>query len=165
VTGKTLILIGHRGVGKTTLGANLSLDLGITHIDTDFLIQDRFEGLPLRQIFLTLGEIAFRAEETKIINSLIPLSAKIISIGGGALEDRQNRIHLQTIGTCCWIKESFEEAYRRFMQNPIPLMKEEEISAKLMKRHSCFKNLASYSLLKAPFEEMLKQLKDIYIEL
>lgn len=101
-----LILCGLKNAGKTTFGKKLSELLDKPFIDTDRLL-----GNP-RELYLHLGEKAFRKKEKEIIQDL-QVDNHIIALGGGALLLEENRRHLRTLGTIVYIHLEKEEWQKR----------------------------------------------------
>ena len=62
---KSIVLVGHMGSGKSTIGKNLSKKLGIDFIDSDKEIELR-EKIKISNIFSLHGEKYFRNLEEKI---------------------------------------------------------------------------------------------------
>ena len=55
---KSIILIGYMGSGKTTVGHQLALPLGVTFYDLDWYIEMRYHRT-VAQIFAEKGESGF----------------------------------------------------------------------------------------------------------
>ena len=79
----TIVFIGFRGSGKTTLGRWLAEELGVDFIDTDVLVLERlgFESVTLA--WEAVGEIGWREAEASVIPPLLQKEA-VIAFGGGA---------------------------------------------------------------------------------
>jgi len=58
--------MGPPGSGKSTVGKYLARETGFKLIDTDRLIEEE-EGRSISEIFLTDGEVGFRAIEKRIV--------------------------------------------------------------------------------------------------
>lgn len=78
----TVALIGAPASGKSTVGHLLAQHLGVEFVDVDAVIERR-EGRPIRDIFGTDGESAFRALEHAVTLELLA-GPGVISLGGGA---------------------------------------------------------------------------------
>jgi len=85
-----IALTGLMGSGKSTVGKFLASQLRKKFIDTDLLIENK-EGLSVSQIFETKGEKYFREAETNIINEICAKDDQVISLGGGAVVNAENR--------------------------------------------------------------------------
>lgn len=93
---KNIVLIGFMGVGKTTIGKKLSEILYRDFIDIDQEIE-KMHGMPVSQIFKSMGEQAFRQMEKEYITNLCTSTRlKIISLGGGSfLQEEIKRVCLE----------------------------------------------------------------------
>lgn len=92
-----IVLIGFRGVGKSTVGQLLADELGVEFIDTDNVIQQRC-GMSISDFFLKKTESVFRLVESDIITELSKLDAKVIATGGGAVLKHKNIKNLKRRG-------------------------------------------------------------------
>jgi len=86
----TVVLIGYRGSGKTTVGRLLAARTGRRFVDCDEMIVARY-GKSIREIFAGGGEEAFRKLESAAIAELAGKSDHIIAVGGGAILRKENR--------------------------------------------------------------------------
>lgn len=80
---KSIVFIGFMGVGKTAIGECVAKKLARDFIDVDKEIEKEF-NMPVREIFNSMGEKAFREKEKSMIQELCQQERKIISLGGGA---------------------------------------------------------------------------------
>ena len=64
-----IFLIGYMGAGKTTLGKAFSRELGLTFIDLDWYIEERFHKT-VQQLFSERGEQGFRELEQKMLHEI-----------------------------------------------------------------------------------------------
>lgn len=108
----TVVLIGMRGVGKTSIARPLAERLGVEWRDTDQEIEAR-SGLSVREIFETRGEASFRAAETTVLGELLDAKPKVLSVGGGAVVRAENRKLLRNRAHCIWLTAPLEELVRR----------------------------------------------------
>ena len=77
-------------VGKTSVGAELSALTGWPLIDSDDVIVAK-AGKPIARVFEDDGEAALRELERSVFQDLCTGSGKIISCGGGAFVQSENR--------------------------------------------------------------------------
>jgi shikimate kinase len=89
-----LILVGFSCSGKTTLGRNVARRLRLTFVDTDRFIEE-MTGRSIPQIFREDGEPAFRAVEREAIDRIMQQRNQVVSTGGGAFVDPDNRQRLR----------------------------------------------------------------------
>tara|TARA_Y100000590_G_scaffold419936_1_gene522138 strand:+ start:394 stop:957 length:564 start_codon:yes stop_codon:yes gene_type:complete len=95
---KNIAIIGHMGSGKSTIGKLLSKSFNFQHIDSDKKIID-YTGKSINTIFEENGEGYFREIESKILLKLIDKKNIILSLGGGAIlnKDVRNSLKKQSI--------------------------------------------------------------------
>lgn len=133
-----IILIGMPASGKTTIGNLLSEKLpDYTLIDTDSLIE-KTQGLSITDIFKQFSEDYFRKLEYETIQMVCSGDKKIISIGGGAFENPNNRITLLKFGLVFYLKSDLDILYYRISEDKTrPLLQAEnpkQILEKLLKK-------------------------------
>lgn len=86
-----LVLVGLMGVGKTTVGRRVAAELGWPLVDSDQVIEAR-TGRPVREIWLTDGEPAFRALEAEALReALRRAEPTVIAAAGGVVLSADNR--------------------------------------------------------------------------
>ena len=97
-----LALIGFMGAGKTTVGTLLAKQRGLTFIDTDQKIEEE-TGLSISEIFAQHGEKYFRNLEKKIIARYCQTTNSVVSLGGGAILDPDNRKIIRSMSQVVWL--------------------------------------------------------------
>jgi shikimate kinase len=134
-----IILIGMMGCGKTTVAKELAKQLkNYKYIDIDEEIEKSTQK-KISELFLRHGEPFFRMLETKKIKFVCKNDNKIISVGGGAFENEENRKILQKNSIVIYLKASPQEIYNRIKnETHRPLLKKnfsiEKISTIIDKR-------------------------------
>lgn len=114
----SVVLIGYRGSGKTTIGKRLADRLWQPFVDTDELIV-RKAGKSIREIFEQQGEAAFRDLESTVVRDTLMLQEHVISLGGGALLREENRAALKASGhKVVYLKCEPAELYKRITADP-----------------------------------------------
>jgi shikimate kinase len=93
----SIVLIGYRGSGKTTVGSKLANRLWQELVDTDQLIVKK-AGKSIAEIFEQDGEQRFRDLETEVVKEVAKLQDVVISLGGGAVVREENRQALKEAG-------------------------------------------------------------------
>jgi shikimate kinase len=91
----SIVLIGYRGSGKTTVGRRLAERLWQSFVDVDDLIVQR-AGRNIRDIFAESGEDGFRELESLALADALGRVDHVVALGGGALVREQNRVHFQS---------------------------------------------------------------------
>lgn len=77
-----LYLLGFMASGKSFLGKKLALDLGLSFVDLDDLIEEK-EACSIAMIFEKKGEAYFRALEQECLHETALLENHLIALGGG----------------------------------------------------------------------------------
>lgn len=115
--GQGLVLLGGSGAGKTTLGQDLALRLGLPFHDLDAVIEARC-GRPLPAVFASEGEAAFRILESEALPGLMAAPA-VVALGGGTWEIPANRAAVAAAGFApLWLAETPARAWRRVGRDP-----------------------------------------------
>ncbi len=115
--GSNLVLIGYRGCGKTSVGRLIAAQLQRPFVDTDERIEATAQR-PIRDIFATDGEPAFRTLETNVLRQVCAAANQVISVGGGAVLAPENRTILKSAGLCIWLTAPADELYARISADP-----------------------------------------------
>ncbi len=111
-TGRSIVLIGFRGCGKSTVGRELAELVGRGHVDTDELIVER-AGKSIAALFEEEGEARFRQREREIIALVTADRPAVISVGGGAVLDTRNTDLLCAAGKLVWLTAPVEVLWER----------------------------------------------------
>ncbi len=82
---RSLVLVGPRGAGKTTVGRLVARRLGRPFVDTDEEI-GRVAGRPAGRVLAEAGDAAFRALEAQVVARALARRGAVVALGGGALE-------------------------------------------------------------------------------
>jgi shikimate kinase len=94
MNGKSAILIGFMGSGKSSIGRRLSKALETTFIDLDARIEDQI-GTSIKNFFAMQGEAAFRQIETEVLIEVLR-EPGVIATGGGIVTQEANQKLLQS---------------------------------------------------------------------
>jgi shikimate kinase len=101
----SIILIGYRGTGKTTVGRLLAERLRWAFVDADDEIEAA-AGCSIAEIFAREGEAGFREREMRVIAKLAQTTGSVVSLGGGAVLRVENRAALRAAGQVIWLTAS-----------------------------------------------------------
>ena len=115
--GHNIILVGMPACGKTTIGALLAENLeNYMHVDIDSVIE-KTEGMRISEIFEKYSEDYFRKLEYDTIKLYCQGKNKIISTGGGAFENPDNRATLLNFGKVFYLKSDLDVLYYRIAKD------------------------------------------------
>ena len=107
-----IVLTGMMGVGKTSAGLVLSKVLKYRFIDVDKEIE-KDQNSTITNIFNEHGEKYFRKLEADFVKKFSILENTVISLGGGAFEDKNTRKILKKNGIVIYLKASPETLFKR----------------------------------------------------
>lgn len=107
-----VFLMGFMGAGKTTLGKALAKDLGISFIDLDQYIEQRYLKT-VSQIFATRGEQGFREIESRLLREAGEFDDVIVSCGGSTPLIGDNMDYMLSQGKTVYLKCSNDTLMRR----------------------------------------------------
>jgi len=107
-----IILIGPMGAGKTTIGRQLAKKLSVSFFDSDHEIEKR-TGVKISLIFEIEGEEGFRRRETQVLRELSQMNNIVLSTGGGAMTQPENREAIKNNEYIIYLKSSPEMLFKR----------------------------------------------------
>jgi shikimate kinase len=121
--GRTIVLVGLMGVGKTTIGRGVAQVLRLPFRDADEEIE-RAAGCTVSEIFAERGEAAFRDGERRVIARLLTQEPPhVLAFGGGAFMHPETRRLVEARAVSVWIKADLEVLARRVARrNTRPLL-------------------------------------------
>ena len=109
-----IALIGLRGAGKSTLGAQLAAQRGVPFIELDREIE-REAGTSMNEILLLHGQAGYRRYERRALFRIAEDHADgvVMTTGGSIVSERETFDLLQSRFYCVWLKASPEEHMSR----------------------------------------------------
>jgi XRE family transcriptional regulator, aerobic/anaerobic benzoate catabolism transcriptional regulator len=107
-------LIGLRGAGKSTLGAQLAAERGMPFIELDREIE-REAGTSMNEILLLHGQAGYRRYERRALLRIAEehMQGVVMTTGGSIVSERETFDLLQSRFYCVWLKASPEEHMAR----------------------------------------------------
>jgi XRE family aerobic/anaerobic benzoate catabolism transcriptional regulator len=111
---KRIALIGLRGAGKSTLGAQLAAQRGVPFVELDREIE-REAGTSMNEILLLHGQAGYRRYERRALMRIAEDHADgvVVTTGGSIVSERETFDLLQSRFWCVWVKASPEEHMSR----------------------------------------------------
>lgn len=126
-------MIGMMGAGKTAVGTALARQLSVPFIDSDHEIE-RAANRSIAEIFKRDGEAFFRARESQVLARLLDGPVAIVSTGGGAWLNEDNRKLISRKGISVWLSAELDLLWTRVRhKNTRPLLCTEDPKATLAK--------------------------------
>lgn len=143
----TIVLIGMRGVGKTSVGRALARRLELPFVDLDERIEAA-TGRTVRALFQAEGERAFRARELEALRGL-PARPCVLATGGGVVETAASRGVLARADTRIWCQGETRRLARRLARDATrPRLRSGSWSAELRalgrRRNRWYRDLATH---------------------
>ena len=106
-----IVLIGMPGAGKSTVGVVLAKRLGYRFVDSDLVIQEKYDRL-LHELIEEHGVEGFWRIEEEENASLNPRKS-VIATGGSVIYGPRAMEHLREIGTVVYLTLPLEEVAER----------------------------------------------------
>jgi shikimate kinase len=110
--GRSIVLIGMMGAGKSCVGACLGQRTGLGLLDTDEIIASKF-GMSIPEIFAQHGETKFREAETEVLRCMRTDERTIIITGGGIVLRKENIAILRSHAVIVWLDGDEETLFAR----------------------------------------------------
>ncbi|RZJ21709.1 MAG: helix-turn-helix domain-containing protein [Haliea sp.] len=109
-----IALIGLRGAGKSTLGAQLAAQRGVPFIELDREIE-REAGTSMNEILLLHGQAGYRRYERRALFRIAEdhTAGVVMTTGGSIVSERETFDLLQSRFYCVWLKASPQEHMSR----------------------------------------------------
>ena len=107
LSGRSVVLVGMMGAGKTSVGKRLSAKLGLPFVDADAEIEAGAQ-LTIPEIFERFGEAYFREGERKVIARLLNSGPMVLATGGGAFMNKTTRDNIAVRGVSIWLKPDID---------------------------------------------------------
>ena len=112
LTGRTIVLVGLMGAGKTSIGRRMAVQLGLPFRDADAEIE-LAAGCTIPEIFSRYGEPAFRDGERRVIARLLTGEPMVLAYGGGAFMDASTRAATRRDAVSVWLRCSVPTLVKR----------------------------------------------------
>src|SRR6478752_7421028 len=112
LAGRSIVLIGLMGAGKTSIGRRLAARLGLPFRDADAEIE-LAAGRTIPELFSRYGESDFRAGERRVIRRLLAGDPLVLAFGGGAFMDAETRAVAREEAVSVWLRCPLRTLLRR----------------------------------------------------
>jgi shikimate kinase len=125
--GRSVVLVGMMGVGKSSIGRRLAARLGIPFVDADTEIE-KAAGMSISDIFARHGEADFRSGEARVIARLLDTGPQVLATGGGAVMNEGTRAAIKAKGVSIWLSADFDVLMRRIAKrkNDRPMLQTDD---------------------------------------
>ena len=127
-----ITLCGMMGSGKSVIGRIIAKEINYNFVDIDALIEKKTKK-SINKIFEENGEKYFRNLEEKITIDILKNEKNIISLGGGAINNKNIRIYIKKNSYNIYLKVSIEILKKRLQKsNKRPLLDKNDIKKTLI---------------------------------
>jgi shikimate kinase len=125
--GRSVVLVGMMGVGKSSIGRRVAARLAIPFVDADTEIE-KAAGMSVADIFAHHGEPDFRKGEARVIARLLENGPQVLATGGGAFMNPNTRDAIRAKAVSIWLKADLEVLLRRLSKrkNERPLLQTDD---------------------------------------
>ncbi len=110
--GRSIVLVGMMGAGKSTIGRRLGARLRLPFLDADIEIEAA-ACMSIPEIFETRGEPYFRDGEARVIARLLDSGPAVIATGGGAFMREETRNRIRDKAVSLWLKADVDTIMKR----------------------------------------------------
>jgi shikimate kinase len=163
--GRSAVLVGMMGAGKSSIGRRLAVRLGIPFVDADTEIEAA-AGMTIPEIFDAHGEPYFRAGEARVIARLLDGGPQVLATGGGAFMNADTRAAIRARSVSFWLKADFDVLLRRVRRRTDrPMLKtadpEETLKRLMAERYPVYAEAdATIVSRDAPHEKIVDEIID-----
>ena len=110
--GRSIVIVGLMGAGKTTIGRRLAQRLQLAFRDSDHEIE-AVSNMSIPDIFSVYGEPQFRQVERRVIARLLREGPMVLATGGGAYMDEETRTRVAEGAVSVWLRADLDTLMRR----------------------------------------------------
>lgn len=115
LNGRSVVLVGLMGAGKSAVGRRLAKRLDLPFKDADVEICDA-AGLTVSEIFSRYGEAHFRDRERAVIRRLLDEGPLVLATGGGAFVCAETRDAIRGAGISVWLHADLDTLLDRCLR-------------------------------------------------
>ena len=112
LAGRSLVLIGLMGAGKSAIGKRLAAWLDMPFNDADQEIE-KAAGKSISDIFVENGEPYFRDGERRVIGRLLGNGPTVLATGGGAFMNDETRARIASSAISVWLRADLDTLMQR----------------------------------------------------
>ncbi len=116
-----IFFTGIKHSGKTKMAKLVSVILGKESADSDELALSRLDGLSVREFYRTRGKEAFMDTEYEVVREYVETHQDfILSLGGGAADNRKLMDYLKENGRIIYLRRDEEDMLPVILKHGVP---------------------------------------------
>lgn len=144
---KNIVLIGIMGCGKTTIAKLLAQKLGMQVVDIDEYLVDKYQQT-IPEMF-AISEEYFREREAICCKEVANLEGRIISTGGGIINNEENVQVLKNTGILIYLDRPIEHIISDVETSSRPLLKDgpQKLYELYQERHQKYLAACDYHII------------------
>ena len=166
----SIILVGLKNAGKTSIGQQIALLKNWDWQDTDDLMLDSYNNSyaktvdDIHQVYQELGEQKFRSLETEVIFTYQPNKFGVLSTGGGSFLKSRTRELLDSKGIIYYLYLSKEQFKDRMAKTKHTFYADRDLDVMYNDRVKILADLPAHTILveNKSIRELCKEIIDIY---
>jgi shikimate kinase len=112
LAGRSVVLVGLMGCGKSAIGRRLAAKLALPFVDADEEVE-KAAGKSIEDLFAEHGEPYFRDGERKVLARLLRSGPQVLATGGGAFMNPETREAIAEAGVSVWLRAELPLLVRR----------------------------------------------------
>jgi shikimate kinase len=131
--GRSVVLVGMMGAGKSSVGRRLAARLAVPFTDADSEIE-KAANMGIPEIFANHGEAYFRSGEARVIARLLDHGPQVLATGGGAFMNPETREVIRAKGLSVWLKADLDVLLKRIKRRSSderPMLKGGDLSERV----------------------------------
>ena len=112
LSGRSIVLVGMPGAGKSSVGRRLGRRLNLAFVDADEEIE-KAAGMSIPDIFAQRGEAEFREGEKRVVARLLQSGPLVLATGGGAFMNPDTRTAVAARAVSVWLRADLATLLKR----------------------------------------------------
>lgn len=154
-----IVLIGMPGSGKTVIGRELAHRINREFVDVDNCIESSHK-MTVQKMIEEKGITFFRKIEKEVVREELLSFSRVISTGGGVIEDRENWRYLKYNSQVIYIERNLDQLDTK--GRPLSQGGLDRLNSIYEKRNPVYKKLSDYRINNKNLLETVEEIKKVY---
>lgn len=160
---RNVVLVGFSGAGKTTVGRELALRLGLEFVDLDDAIEEKYHAT-IPHIFQKYGESVFRQCEFETLKEVLSHDGLLVATGGGAPTYKDAMQYINARAFSIFLNLSESELVKRLKNSKKRRPLTENLTEEVLNDYvhqTLLQRLPFYSMAKLKLDEDNIQMEEV----